>query len=129
MLVGLTCIMIFSIRRVRMFNYEFFLIFHILGAILVVVGLHIRALPNSPPSAFADHHPSDAPPLVLYTWIAIGFWAYERLTRILQLFVSTSLRFRAPLVQARAVLIEGAIVLRVPFKGTWKPGQHAYLSF
>ena len=71
----------------------------------------------------------DAPTLALYTWIAIGFWIYERITRILQLFMTRLFRFRAPLVQARAVLIEGAIVLRVPFKGTWKPGQHAYLSF
>ncbi|KAL8279167.1 hypothetical protein RQP46_008423 [Phenoliferia psychrophenolica] len=112
MLVGLVCIMVFSIRRVRMMNYEVFLIFHILGAILMVVGLHYHA-----------------PSLVLYTWLAIGFWIYERLTRVLQLFTNRRLRFRAPLVQARAVLIEGAIVLRVPFKGTWKPGQHAYLSF
>ncbi|KAL8292993.1 hypothetical protein RQP46_000687 [Phenoliferia psychrophenolica] len=112
MLVGLVCIMVFSIRRVRMMNYEVFLIFHILGAILMVVGLHYHA-----------------PSLVLYTWLAIGFWVYERLTRILQLFMNRRFRFRAPLVQARAVLIEGAIVLRVPFKGTWKPGQHAYLSF
>ena len=41
-LAGFASIAIFAIRRIRMMQYELFLFFHILGAILVLVGLRYR---------------------------------------------------------------------------------------
>lgn len=71
---------------------------------------------------------ADAEPLRPYTYSAIGIWALERLLRGVALFF-TRFHPRAPLVTATATLSHGAIVLRVPSKGNWRPGQHAYLSF
>ena len=36
---------------------------------------------------------------------------------------------RSPLIKSTATLVDGAIILRVPYKGTWTSAQHAYLSF
>ncbi|KAK4702994.1 hypothetical protein P7C70_g3225, partial [Phenoliferia sp. Uapishka_3] len=136
MLVGLFCSIGFAIRRIRMKYYELFLAVHIVGAILLVVGLRyrtfdVRRLSQISPTLTPDIL-SDAPTLAPYIYASVAFWAYERVTRIFLLFtmrVLTTLQFRAPLVQAHATLIEGALVLRVPFQGQWGPGQHAYISF
>lgn len=69
-----------------------------------------------------------------WLYVAIGFWAVERVARLVQLLSVTLLRsfiLRHAFIQADAQLIEGAIVLRVPFhaSGGWTAGQHAYLSF
>ena len=65
----------------------------------------------------------DVPALAVWLYVPVGFWIFERLARMLQL-VSISLlaklQFRSPFIKARATLIEGAVVLRVPFKGKWE---------
>lgn len=69
------------------------------------------------------------PLLVGWVWAPIGLWALERSARAIRLF---TIRFhlRSPLPRASATLVDGgAIILRVPFRGTWTSGQHAYLSF
>lgn len=75
---------------------------------------------------------ADVPALKVWLYVPLAFWIFERVARALQL-VSINLlcrfKFRAPLIKARATLIEGAVVLHVPFKGEWAAGQHAYLSF
>ncbi|KAM0746120.1 hypothetical protein T439DRAFT_294579 [Meredithblackwellia eburnea MCA 4105] len=115
MLVGFFCLSVFSIRRIRMNYYELFLTMHVTGATMMIVGIRYHV-----------------PLLKIWCYVPVAFWAYERLTRILQLVsihLLIRLQFRPPLVQAHATLIEGAIVLRVPFKGKWSAGQHAYVSF
>ncbi|GAA5896682.1 hypothetical protein JCM8208_004265 [Rhodotorula glutinis] len=115
MIVGLFLLCFFSLRRLRMRWYEVFLVAHVVGVIMMLVGI-------------IYHVPS----LKVWLYVPLGFWIFERVARALQL-VSISLlcrlQFRAPLIKARATLIEGAIVLHVPFKGEWHAGQHAYLSF
>lgn len=69
------------------------------------------------------------PRLTGWVWAPIGLWVLERCARTLRLFTAR-LRLRSPLNRATATLVEGgAIVVRVPFKGSWTSGQHAYLSF
>ncbi|BGP42478.1 ferric-chelate reductase [Rhodotorula kratochvilovae] len=115
MIVGLFLLCFFAWRPIRMRWYELFLVAHVVGVIMVLVGI-------------IYHVPS----LKVWLYVPLGFWIFERLARLLQL-VSISLlcklQFRKPLIKARATLIEGAVVLHVPFKGEWNAGQHAYLSF
>ncbi|GAA6058332.1 hypothetical protein JCM3770_001972 [Rhodotorula araucariae] len=115
MIVGLFLLCFFAWRPIRMRWYELFLVAHVVGVIMVLVGI-------------IYHVPS----LKVWLYVPLGFWIFERIARTLQL-VSISLlcrlQFRAPLIKAPATLIEGAVVLHVPFKGEWQAGQHAYLSF
>lgn len=72
------------------------------------------------------------PALREWVWAPIGIWAFERTARLLQLVsihLLARLNLRSPLRKANAALVDGAIILRVPFKGSWTSGQHAYLSF
>mgnify|MGYP003876220857 CR=1 FL=1 len=128
MIVGLFLLCFFSWRAVRMRWYEVFLVAHVLGVIMVLVGIIYRtplfsALSRSEPSSHPSSLHTDVPSLKVWLYVPLGFWIFERVARALQL-VSISLlcklQFRAPLVKARATLIEGAIVLHVPFKGEWK---------
>ncbi|KAI5480555.1 hypothetical protein MNV49_000251, partial [Pseudohyphozyma bogoriensis] len=135
MLVGLSSIALFSIRRVRMKNYELFLIFHIIGAIMMLVGMRYRKFPLSYSTlrfiCSPTWSPPDVPMLRKWVYAPIAFWLLERGLRILQLVsvqMLIRLKWRPPLIKANATLIEGAIVLRVPFKGKWYAGQHAYIS-
>ncbi|GAA5847054.1 hypothetical protein JCM5353_000106 [Sporobolomyces roseus] len=113
MIVGLFLCIFFAFIRKRC--YEIFLVSHVIGAILMLVGIIYHV-----------------PALAVWLYVPVGFWIFERLARMLQL-VSISLlaklQFRSPFIKARATLIEGAVVLRVPFKGRWEAGQHAYLKF
>ncbi|GAA6007228.1 hypothetical protein JCM10207_001553 [Rhodosporidiobolus poonsookiae] len=115
MLVGLFLVCFFAWRPIRMRFYELFLVAHVIGAIMIMVGI-------------IYHVPS----LAVWLYVPLGFWIFERVARALQLMsisLLAKLQFRAPLIKARATLIEGAVVLRVPYKGEWSAGQHAYLSF
>ncbi|BGP13382.1 ferric-chelate reductase [Rhodosporidiobolus nylandii] len=115
MLVGLFLLCFFAWRPIRMRFYELFLVAHVCGAVLMLVGI-------------IYHVPS----LAVWLYVPLGFWIFERVARFLQLFSISMLakgEFRSPLIKAHATLIEGAVVLRVPFKGKWKAGQHAYISF
>ncbi|GAA5946346.1 hypothetical protein JCM3765_000207 [Sporobolomyces pararoseus] len=112
MIVGLFLCIFLAFLRKRC--YEIFLVSHVIGAIMMLVGIIYHV-----------------PALAVWLYIPVGFWVFERLARMLQL-VSISLlaklEFRSPFVKARATLIEGAVVLRIPFKGKWEAGQHAYLK-
>ncbi|GAA5876800.1 hypothetical protein JCM8547_003169 [Rhodosporidiobolus lusitaniae] len=115
MLVGLFLLCFFAWRPIRMRWYELFLVLHVIGAVMMMVGI-------------IYHVPS----LAVWLYVPLGFWIFERVARALQLMsinLLAKFQFRAPLVKARATLIEGAVVLRVPFKGEWSAGQHAYISF
>ncbi|GAA5991533.1 hypothetical protein JCM11641_000197 [Rhodosporidiobolus odoratus] len=115
MLVGLFLLCFFAWRPIRMRFYELFLVAHVIGAVLMLVGI-------------IYHVPS----LAVWLYVPLGFWIFERVARALQLFSISMLckfQFRAPLVKAQATLIEGAVVLRVPYRGKWRAGQHAYISF
>ncbi|GJN93475.1 hypothetical protein Rhopal_006532-T1 [Rhodotorula paludigena] len=115
MLVGLFLVCFFAWKPIRARWYELFLIAHVVGVIMILVGIIYHV-----------------PALKVWLYVPLAFWIFERFARALQL-VSINLlcrfKFRAPLIKARATLIEGAVVLHVPFKGEWAAGQHAYLSF
>ncbi|ORY78061.1 ferric reductase NAD binding domain-domain-containing protein [Leucosporidium creatinivorum] len=115
MIAGLLCILLFSLRAVRNRFYELFIVTHVVGAILILVGLFY-------------HIPALRP----WVWAPIAIWAFERTARLLQflsIHLLTRFNLRSPLRKANATLVDGAIILRVPFKGAWGSGQHAYLSF
>ncbi|GAA5825973.1 hypothetical protein JCM11251_000072 [Rhodosporidiobolus azoricus] len=115
MLVGLFLTCFFAWSPIRKRLYELFLIAHVVGAIMIMVGI-------------IYHVPS----LAVWLYVPLGFYIFERVARALQLMsisMLARLQFRSPLIKARATLIEGAVVLRVPYKGEWTAGQHAYLSF
>ncbi|BGP34443.1 ferric-chelate reductase [Rhodotorula toruloides] len=115
MIVGLILLCVFSLRPIRMRFYETFLVAHVTGVILVLVGI-------------VYHVPS----LRVWLYGPLGFWIFERVMRLVQtcsLSLLLQLKFRSPLVKASATLIEGAVVLRVPFKGEWQAGQHCFLHF
>lgn len=106
MIVGLILLCVFSLRPIRMRFYETFLVAHVTGVILVLVGI-------------IYHVPS----LRVWLYVPLGFWIFERVMRLVQtcsLSLLLQLKFRSPLVKASATLIEGAVVLRVPFKGEWQ---------
>ncbi|KAL8277144.1 hypothetical protein RQP46_010472 [Phenoliferia psychrophenolica] len=119
--IGLFVVVIASLRVVRRASYELFLAFHILGAMTLVAGLYYHV-------DFAYQ-----PQFRAWVWVAVAFWAIERVARLVQAFSVTLLRsfiFRSALIESEAHLIEGAIILRVPFPSTgYSAGQHAYLSF
>ncbi|GAA6062121.1 hypothetical protein JCM10212_000875 [Sporobolomyces blumeae] len=113
MIVGLFLCVAFAFVRRRC--YEVFLVSHVVGAIMMLVGIILHV-----------------PALKVWLYVPIAFWVFERLARLVQLVsidLLTRFEFRAPLVKARATSIEGAVVLRVPYKGKWQAGQHAYLKF
>lgn len=71
----------------------------------------------------------DVPALSVWLYVPVGFWVFERLARMVQLVsisLLTKLEFRSPLIKARATLIEGAVVLRVPFKGKWEGEEELF---
>jgi predicted ferric reductase len=134
MIVGLLCILIFCIRTLRKRWYEVFLTMHIIGQLQSVclcfdVWLIVRQSDLAGAVLVLAGLMYHVPRLVGWVWAPIGLWALERTARALRCF-TTRLRLRYPLPLATATLLDGgAIVLRVPFKGTWSSGQHAYLSF
>ncbi|SCV70272.1 BQ2448_1666 [Microbotryum intermedium] len=111
---GCFLVVFFSLPAIRRRYYELFLVMHITGSGLILGGL--------------VYHISSTRVLL---WVAIGLWGVERLLRLCKLVsirLLTRLQLRTPVVKASATLIEGAIVLRVPFHGTWEAGQHAYIG-
>ncbi|SGY15059.1 BQ5605_C013g07228 [Microbotryum silenes-dioicae] len=111
---GCFLLVFFSLPAIRRRCYELFLFMHIAGAGLILGGL--------------AYHISSSKVLL---WVAIGLWGVERLLRLCKLVsirLLTRLQLRPPVVKASATLIEGAVVLRVPFHGTWEAGQHAYIG-
>lgn len=114
MIAGTVLLGIFSLRRIRMRWYELFLFTHILGALMITAALIAHV-----------------PDLRIWVIVPLAFWALERVLRWVQLVsiqLLVRLQWRSPFVKAHATLIEGAVVLRVPYKGKWYPGQHAYIS-
>ncbi|GAA5860738.1 hypothetical protein JCM8547_005519 [Rhodosporidiobolus lusitaniae] len=115
-LLGLVFIGLFSIPWFRRRQYQIWLLIHQAMAIVILVGVYYHA-----------------PPLHHFTYASIALWAFERLLRLLQFFslnLLLKLDAKKPLVKARATLVHGAIVLRVPNKkGNWGAGQHAYIGF
>ncbi|KAK4057532.1 ferric-chelate reductase [Microbotryomycetes sp. JL221] len=112
---GMLILLAFSPRFIRQRWYELFLVAHVLGAAIILAGLfyHVPAARE-------------------WVWVPIAIWAFERTARLVQvLSVNFANRFlpRSPIRRASAMLKDGAIILRVPYKGLWASGQHAYLSF
>jgi len=96
-------------------GYQAFLALHVVGAGVILAGCWY-------------HRPS------MQDWVmaTVGIWAFERLWRVSSVFkswVNMRLVVRAPIMSARASVVDGAIKLVVPFKGAWGPGQHFYVSF
>lgn len=114
MVAGTLVLGVFSIRPVRARWYELFLVTHVLGALMITAALIAHV-----------------PDLRIWVVVPLAFWGLERVMRWLQLIsisALTRLQYRSPYVKAHAQLVEGAVVLRVPYKGTWGPGSHAYIS-
>ncbi|GAA5845985.1 hypothetical protein JCM9279_004747 [Rhodotorula babjevae] len=100
---------------IRRRGYQAFLALHVVGAGVILAGCWY-------------HRPS------MQDWVmaTVGIWVFERLWRISSVFtswVNMRLVVRAPVMSARASIVDGAIKLVVPFKGAWGPGQHFYISF
>lgn len=79
------------------------------------------AHPHSPESN-SDPIFTDVPALAKWIYPSIAFWAFERVARLVQMcsvHLLVRFQFRKPFVKAHCTLIEGAIVIRVPYKGTW----------
>lgn len=97
-------------------GYQAFLALHVAGAGVILAGCWY-------------HRPN------MQDWVmaTVGIWVFERLWRVSSVvssWVNMKLFVRAPVVCARASVVDGAIKLSVPVKGqTWGPGQHFYLSF
>ncbi|KAL8290349.1 hypothetical protein RQP46_002607 [Phenoliferia psychrophenolica] len=119
--IGLLVLVIASLRVVRRASYELFLAFHLLGAMTLLAGLYYHV-------DFAYQ-----PQFRAWVWVAVGFWAFERMARLVQFFSLTLLRsfiLRPAFIEAEAQVVEGAILLRVPFpQAGYSAGQHAYLTF
>ncbi|KAM0786762.1 hypothetical protein ACM66B_002197 [Microbotryomycetes sp. NB124-2] len=113
--VGMLVLLAFSAKIVRRRCYELFLVAHVLGAVFILVGLF-----------------NHVPRARIWVWVPIGIWIFERgarLVQVLSITIANRWMPRSPLRRASALLKDGAIILRVPYKGTWSAGQHAYLSF
>ncbi|KAK4702461.1 hypothetical protein P7C70_g3757, partial [Phenoliferia sp. Uapishka_3] len=134
-LVGGSFIFVFSLPFIRRRQYEIFVATHIMGAIAILVGIQYRlfSFHRVSLSLHSPHLATDTPELCAWTYSAIGFWAFERIARLFQLFSIPLLlrrKFRTPYIVASAELVHGAILLRVPFAaGGWSAGQYAYLRF
>lgn len=67
-----------------------------------------------------------------WVYAAAAIWAFERASRLVR-HVGTIFHrrviLRAPLLTGEAKVVHGAIVLSVPFAGTWSASQHCYISF
>jgi predicted ferric reductase len=102
---------VFSIVTIRRRAYEFFLLVHIALSVLVLVGtyIHVSDLFNTKWSGY-----------VLYLWIAIVFWAFDRLARIFRLA-------RNGIARATVTIIDDEYV-RVDIHRAKAQG-HAYLYF
>ncbi len=67
-----------------------------------------------------------------FIYAASAIWCAQYAYRLRALVLTrwSHLRLRAPIVQADATVVHGAILLRVPFpEGGWTGGQHFFLSF
>ncbi|ORY79769.1 ferric reductase NAD binding domain-domain-containing protein [Leucosporidium creatinivorum] len=114
-LVGLSTSVTSSLWLVRRYAYEAFVVFHLIGALVILVGVFYHAEPLRP-----------------YTYSAIALWSTERLLRLLRFATFPSilrLQPRSPIYKGTATLVHGAIILRVPNPSPWSPTQHCYLSF
>ncbi|GAA6027261.1 hypothetical protein JCM8097_002535 [Rhodosporidiobolus ruineniae] len=105
-----------GLKWVRRRGYELFLLSHIAGAVLIIVGSWY-------------HRPSMIP----YAWAAAGIWIFERTCRFvlhLSHVAHYKLYLRRPVHRATATVVDGAIKMNVPIKGgQWGAGQHYYISF
>ncbi|KAM0750545.1 hypothetical protein T439DRAFT_325616 [Meredithblackwellia eburnea MCA 4105] len=111
---GLFVIVTFSLPIIRRHQYEVFIVSHIIGAAVVLTGIHYHA-----------------PELRAWSYAALGFWVLERFLRLLQLFSLTLLakfQARSPIILCKAELVHGAIIVRAPIpRGGWSAGQFAFL--
>ncbi|GAA6048267.1 hypothetical protein JCM3770_006512 [Rhodotorula araucariae] len=109
-------ISITGIGFIRRRGYQAFLALHVVGAAIVLAGCY--------------YHRANMEDWVLGT---VGIWVFERLWRVCSVFTSfVNMRFfiRAPIIRAKASIVDGAIKLTVPCKGRmWGTGQHFYISF
>ncbi|KAK4052676.1 ferric-chelate reductase [Microbotryomycetes sp. JL201] len=115
LVVGILILLALSPKPIRNRCYELFLVAHVFGAVMILVGLFYHV-----------------PRARVWVWVPIGIWAFERGARVVQvLSITVANRWtpRSPVQRATALLKDGAIILRVPYKGSWAAGQHAYLSF
>ncbi|KAL8277150.1 hypothetical protein RQP46_010478 [Phenoliferia psychrophenolica] len=96
-----------------------------MGGLIVIVCGSLRVVRRRFYETFLVSH--NQPELRAWLYVAIGFWAFERIARISSTFIR-SWRLHPVVIEAEAQLIHDAIVLRVPFHSTWRAGEHAYLS-
>lgn len=75
----------------------------------------------------------DQPIIINWVYGAVAFWACEHIIRAVRhvsTVFNTRLILRRPILTARAKVISGAVLLRVPFPhANWESGQHCYISF
>ncbi|GAA5943888.1 hypothetical protein JCM3775_002266 [Rhodotorula graminis] len=113
--VFMVALSITGLGFIRRRGYQAFLALHVAGAGIILGGCWY-------------HRPN------MQDWVmaTVGIWLFERVFRISSIFtswVNMRLVVRAPVMSARATIVDGAIKLSVPFKGAWGPGQHFYISF
>ncbi|GAA5977551.1 hypothetical protein JCM11641_006861 [Rhodosporidiobolus odoratus] len=106
---------VFGLKWLRRRSYEIFLSLHVIGAALILAGSWY-------------HRP------VMQPWVyaAAAIWIFERVVRFVWHFAgiaNTRLVLRRPVIKAQATVSHGAILLKVPFTGSWSAGQHVYVSF
>jgi ferric-chelate reductase len=119
---------LFSLRPVRTHAFEFFLILHIclVAVFLVCSYLHqpqcVSDLVGLDKPLTASHR------LSLYIWLAIGFWGFDRVCRVLRLvFVNT--RTSTPVKAVVERVSSDAVRITLPNRHIdWSAGQHAFLS-
>ncbi|KAM0750445.1 hypothetical protein T439DRAFT_334799 [Meredithblackwellia eburnea MCA 4105] len=110
------CVMAFtamSFFRNRL--YEIFLLLHVAGAAVTLAGSFY-------------HRPIIQP----WVYAATAVWVFERVARLarhLGTIFHRRLMLRSPVLQAEAQVLHGAIILTIPFRGTWEAAQHCYISF
>jgi len=111
--ISAMCCCLFAVGPIRRRGYELFLITHIIGAAVFLAGAYYHRRKE------------------MYDWIyaASAVWIFERLWRATRFFYNRC-GFHRPVLQADAQVVNGAILLSVPFpEGGWRAGQHFYLYF
>lgn len=133
-MVGGLLAVVVGLRAFRRRFYEMFLILHIIGAVLMLMGSWYRALPllslcDDRAELTCSLPRADRPIMTPWVYAGVAVWVFERAVR-LALHVASRFHSRLilhrPLIQAEASVCHGAIRLSVPFpSGKWEAGQHA----